>query len=108
MALDMWDPYVRSIRKHLPNAEEKMVFDKFHVAKHLGEAVDKVRRTENKELQEEGDERLKGTKYDWLKGRDKFDLAEWREFCQLRREQLEDVARVGVEGAGHEALGFHL
>ena len=96
----MWDPYERSIRAHLPQAEEKMVFDKFHVAKHLSEAVDKVRRTENKELQAEGDERLKGTKYDWLKGRDKFDLAGWREFCQLRREQLEDVARLGVEGTG--------
>src|SRR5271157_5603728 len=45
VALDMWDPYERSIRAHLPQAEEKIVFDKFHVAKHLGEAVDKVRRT---------------------------------------------------------------
>ena len=88
VALDMWGPYVKSIRAHLPEAEEKMVFDKFHVAKHLGEAVDKVRRRENKELCEEGDERLKGTKYDWLKGRDKFDLAGWREFCQLRRGNL--------------------
>ena len=33
-----------------------MVFDKFHVAKHLGEAVDKVRRKEHKELREEGDD----------------------------------------------------
>jgi transposase len=88
VALDMWDPYVKSIRTHLPQAEEKMVFDKFHVAKHLGEAVDKVRRTEHRELQAEGDERLKGTKYDWLKGRDKFDLGAWREFCQLRRGNL--------------------
>ena len=88
VALDMWDPYERSIRAHLPQAEEKMVFDKFHVAKHLSEAVDKVRRAEHKELHAEGDERLKGTKYDWLKGRDRFDLAEWREFCQLRRSNL--------------------
>jgi transposase len=88
VALDMWDPYVRSIRKHLPDAEEKMVFDKFHVAKHLGEAVDKVRRKEHKQLQEKGDDRLKGTKYDWLKSRGKFDLSKWREFCTLRRSNL--------------------
>ncbi len=88
VALDMWDPYVASIRKHLPGAEGKMVFDKFHVAKHLGEAVDRVRRQEHKRLKAEGDERLKGTKYDWLKGRDKFDLGEWREFCRLRRSNL--------------------
>ena len=30
-------------------AAEKIVFDKFHVAKHLGEGVDKVRRADNKE-----------------------------------------------------------
>ena len=88
VALDMWEPYEQSIRSHLPQAEEKMVFDKFHVAKHLSEAVDKVRRTEHRELHAEGDERLKGTKYDWLKGREKFDLAGWREFCQLRRNNL--------------------
>jgi transposase len=88
VALDMWEPYVQSIRAHLPQAEEKMVFDKFHVAKHLSEAVDKVRRKEHKQLHAEGDDRLKGTKYDWLQGRDKFDLGEWREFCQLRRSNL--------------------
>ena len=65
-----------------------MVFDKFHVAKHLGEAVDKVRRREHKQLQEKGDNRLKGTKYDWLKWRGKFDLSKWREFCTLRRSNL--------------------
>lgn len=88
VALDMWDPYVKSILAHLPDAEEKMVFDKFHVSKHLGEAVDKVRRQEHKQLRAAGDERLKGTKYNWLKGRDKFDLSAWREFCRLRRSNL--------------------
>ena len=59
VALDMWDPYEQSIRAHLPEAEEKMVFDKFHVAKHLSEAVDKVRRGEHQVLAKKGDERLK-------------------------------------------------
>jgi len=88
VALDMSQPYEQSIRANLPQAAEKMVFDKFHVAKHLGDAVDKVRRAENKELLAENDERLKGTKYDWLKGREQFDLATWRAFCQLRRGNL--------------------
>lgn len=88
VALDMWEPYVQSIEGHLSDAKEKMVFDKFHVAEHLSEAVDKVRRTEHKDLRAAGDEQFNGTKYDWLKGRDKFDLAEWREFCRLRRSNL--------------------
>lgn len=88
VAMDMWEPYVQSIAGHLPDGEEKIVFDKFHVSKHLNEAVDKVRRTEHKNLRTGGDERLKGTKYDWLKGRDRFKLAEWRAFCRLRRSNL--------------------
>ncbi|NQU24250.1 MAG: transposase [Candidatus Nealsonbacteria bacterium] len=56
-----------------------------HVAKHLGDAVDKVRRAENQQLREAGDNRLVGTKFDWLKGRDKFDEKRWRAFCRLRR-----------------------
>ena len=42
VALDMWDPYISSIRTHLPAADDKMVFDKFHIARHPGEAVDKI------------------------------------------------------------------
>ena len=40
----------------------KIVHDKFHVSKHLNEAVDKVRRRENNALQAEGDDRLKGAR----------------------------------------------
>ncbi len=42
--LDMWDPYIASIKQHCPNAE--IVFDKFHVAKKVNEALDKVRKQE--------------------------------------------------------------
>ena len=88
VAMDMWEPYIDSTKEHLPEADEKIVFDKFHVAKHLGEAVDKVRRQEHKQLREGGDNRLVGTKYDWLKGRDKFNQKRWRAFCRLRRSNL--------------------
>ena len=50
IAMDMWDPYVNSTRRHLPAAESKIVFDKFHIAKHLSEAVGRVRRREHKQL----------------------------------------------------------
>ena len=66
VAMDMWAPYIASAMEGIPGAHEKICFDKFHVAQHLGNAVDKVRRREHKALQERGDERLKGTKYLWL------------------------------------------
>lgn len=67
VAMDMWDPYVSSVKEHVEAAEEKIVFDKFHIAAHVGEAVDKVRREENKQLRERGDNSLTGTKYLWLR-----------------------------------------
>ena len=88
VAMDMWDPYVSSTLSHVPQAEQKIVYDKFHIAKHLGEAVDQVRRQEHKQLQAVGDDRLKGTKYWWLKNPENFTFASWREFAALRNGPL--------------------
>jgi transposase len=35
VAMDMRDPYVNSTCRYLPDAERKIVFDKFHIAKYL-------------------------------------------------------------------------
>ena len=74
--------------EHLGQAEEKIVFDKFHIAKHPGEAVDQVRRKEQRVLKTEGDERLTGTKYDWLRNPATMDRQRRREFAQLRQSEL--------------------
>ncbi len=52
IAMDMWAPFIAATRAHVPEADEKIVFDKFHIAKHLGDAVDRVRRRENRESPE--------------------------------------------------------
>lgn len=66
VCLDMWQPYIDVIEEMLPKAV--MVFDKFHIIRHLGDAVDKVRRQEARRLAEAGDpELLKKTRYIWLK-----------------------------------------
>ncbi len=88
VAMDMWDPYVASVRAHLENADEKIVFDKFHIAAHLSEAVDRVRRRENKQLLGQGDDRLVGSKYQWLRNPVNFTRQAWREFAQLRNSAL--------------------
>jgi transposase len=88
VAMDMWDPFEKSVRAHVPGADEKIVYDKFHIVKHLNEGVDKVRRQEHKELQAAGDERLKGTKYDWLRNCEHFDRESWREFQVLKATNL--------------------
>jgi transposase len=59
------------------------VHDKFHVAKHLNEAVDRVRRVENRQLHSQGNDLLSGTKYVWLKNPDN-----WHETDQLKFDTL--------------------
>jgi transposase len=66
IAMDMWEPYIQSTLAHLDDAPAKIVFDKFHIAKHLHDAVDKVRKAEHRALKEAKDDRLTGTKYLWL------------------------------------------
>ena len=65
VAMDMHQGYVAATRETLPEAT--IVFDRFHIAKLAGEAVDLVRRQEAKELAAAGIDDLKGTKYVWLR-----------------------------------------
>ena len=67
VSMDMWRPYISVTEENLHEAEKKICFDKFHVAKYLGDAVDKVRRVEQREQVQVGDRSLVGTKYAWLR-----------------------------------------
>jgi transposase len=66
VAMDMWDPYIASTVAHVPNGREKIVFDRFHIMKQMNEAVDAVRKEENRLYMEDYFDILKGTKYLWL------------------------------------------
>ena len=54
------------------------------MAKHLGDAVDKVRRAEHRALVKEGNDILVGTKWQWLKGRSRKTHREKLAFARLR------------------------
>ena len=107
VVMDMWDPYVASVRKHIPEADRKIVFDKFHIAGHLGEAVDKVRRKEKKLLAAEGDLRLVGTKYDWLRNPGSFTRAEWRDFRALRESNLRTARAWALKESAMAMFDYH-
>jgi transposase len=66
VAMDMWEPYIASTVAHVPGGRWKIVFDRFHIMKHMNEAVDTVRKEEHSLLMEDKNDILKGTKYLWL------------------------------------------
>lgn len=88
VAMDMWQAYIRAVEDHIPGAERKIVFDKFHVAQHLADAVDKVRRSENRTLAELGDDRLKRSKYLWLQNPDSISPENLQRLEALRHSSL--------------------
>jgi len=92
IAMDMWEPYIQSTREHLEDAATKIVFDKFHIEKHLHEAVDKVRKAEHRALRKADDDRLTGTKYLWLMLPHRMTAAQRQTFRLLKASEL-DVAR---------------
>jgi len=77
--MDMWKPFRKSTQAHAPQAV--ILFDKFHIVKHLSDALDGVRRSEYKRVT--GDDRsfIKGQRYVLLS----------------RRENLSDDGRKNLE-----------
>jgi len=88
ITMDMWDPYIAATKKYIPQAENKIVFDRYHIMKTLNEAVDKVRRKEHKELMKNKNSILKGTRFLWLWSCE--NLPSWRmpEFNRLKKLDL--------------------
>lgn len=67
IAMDMWRAYARAVYDHVPEAADKIVYDRFHVMQELVEALDQVRKKEHRQLMANNDETLKGSKYLWLR-----------------------------------------
>jgi transposase len=88
ISMDMWPAFINATLDSIPEAKNKIAFDKFHVAKYLGGAVDKVRRQEHKALMAEGYDDLKGSKYDWLYNPKNMTYKQKRRFAALRDSAL--------------------
>lgn len=87
VAMDMWPAYIGAAGAVLPQAS--VIFDRFHIKKHLNEAVDKVRRREHRELSAAGNLILKGSKYLWLKTHEDMRLKASLEFRALLVQDLQ-------------------
>jgi transposase len=62
--MDMWKPFRKATQDKAPQAA--ILFDKFHIMRHLGEALDKVRKTEYARLSGKDRRFIKGQKYNLL------------------------------------------
>ena len=70
--MDMWKPFRKATLAHAPQAA--ILFDKFHIMRHLGEALDKVRKREYARLSGPDRRYIKGQKYTLLSHRENLTL----------------------------------
>lgn len=70
--MDMWRPFRNSVHKNAPDA--RIVFDKFHIMRHLSDALDQVRRAEYKRLHGKDRAYIKGQRYTLLSHRENLSL----------------------------------
>ena len=70
--MDMWKPFRNVTNERAPQAA--ILFDKFHIMKHLGEALDKVRKMEYARLQGKDRRYIKGQKYVLLSNHENLTL----------------------------------
>jgi transposase len=88
VAMDMWEPYILSVQEHVPGASEKIVHDRFHIMKHMVDAVNNVRKQEHRTLLKAEDETLKGTKNLWLYSRENVPPRHRTRFAALGAQDL--------------------
>ena len=86
VAMDMWDAFIKSARSKVPEA--LIVHERFHIAGYLTKAVNQVRSKEYRELVQEGDASLKGTKHLWLFNMENISEDRWMEFDRLLEMDL--------------------
>jgi len=70
--MDMWRAFRNSTERHAPQAH--VLFDKFHVLRHLGTALDTVRKSEYARLSGKDRRFIKGQKYTLLAHRENLTL----------------------------------
>lgn len=79
--MDMWKAFRNSVQTHAPQAQ--ILFDKFHILRHLADAMDQVRRAEYQRVAAKDRAFIKGQRYTLLSHRANLTLAGRRSLQKL-------------------------
>jgi transposase len=107
VAMDMWEPFVNSVRANVPDADDKIVFDRFHVMVHMGVAVDTVRKQEHRALRAEGLATLTGSKYLWLYSEENLPQVHRQRFKALKTANLKTARSWAIKESLRVLWGYH-
>ena len=106
ISLDMWPPYINACRQDVPDADRKMVFDRFHIMRHVVDAVDTVRKREHKALLGEGDADLDQEQVPLAIQRRERAGEVARALRLAQGSEAQDGAGLGAQGVAARAVGL--
>jgi transposase len=107
ISLDMWPAYINACRAQVPQADHKMVFDRFHLMRHVLEAVDKVRKREHKILMSQGDSTLAKSKYLWLYSEENVPQRSREHFEAIKSTQLKTARAWALKESLRQLWAYH-
>ena len=107
VAMDMWPAYFQATRKWVPEAMRKIVFDRFHIMRHVLEAVNTVRKREHRGLLEHGDTTLARSKYLWLYSAENVPQRAREHFDRLKGLQLKTARAWALKESLRELWDCH-
>lgn len=86
ITMDMWGPFKSCAQKYLQQA--MIIHDRYHVASHVGNALEQTRRSEQKTLSGEQKKVLKGIRFALLRSEDNRTDDDYARLSRLEKESL--------------------
>jgi len=102
--MDMWKPFRTVTKAKAPQAA--ILFDKFHIMRHLGEALDKIRKAEYARLSGKDRRFIKGQKYNLLSRHENLTLEGKRALKILADRQQAPQHGLRPQGGLRSTLGL--
>ena len=81
--IDMWEGFKNSLEKFIPGL--MIIYDKFHIVKHLNEAIDNIRKNVYRDSRGKSAEVIKGQKYILLSKRENLNAKKEKRLKELMK-----------------------
>ena len=82
VCMDFWDPFIKSVKQNIPNAT--IVFDRYHLKKHLNECIDEIRRSLIRQADKQQKAVIKNKRWVLLKNRSNHTVKDRASLLELK------------------------
>jgi transposase len=107
VSMDMLPSYFSATVENIPNAKDKIVFDRFHIMKYVNKALDQVQRSEHRECIRQGSSILTGTKAMWRYSKENLPDRYQERFSTLKEAKLKTARAWAIKESLREMWKYN-